>query len=90
MGQQAISTIHPEILENDMVKDSASISWDDFSYALGAFYFWKPGDYTNYYKDIISSEGNLLFAGDHCSLDCGWIHGAIISSLRAVEELVQK
>lgn len=88
---EAISNIHPEILESGMVKDeNASIFWDEYKFAGGAFCFMKPSDFSNYYSDTIKPEGNLFFAGEHCSLDQGWIQGAIISSLRAVEELVQK
>lgn len=86
----AVSKIHPEILEDGMVKDSTSISWDNYNNSLGAFCFMKPGDFTNYYQDVISPEGNLFFAGEHCSLDNGWIQGAIISSLKAVEDLVKQ
>lgn len=88
---EAISNIHPEILESGMVKnESASIFWDEYKFAGGAFCFMKPSDFSNYYSDTIKPEGNLFFAGEHCSLDQGWIQGAIISSLRAVEEIVQK
>ena len=45
-------------------------------------------------RDIITSrsasEGNLFFTGEHCSIDHGWIQGAIISSLKVIEELVTK
>ncbi|WP_298898172.1 NAD(P)/FAD-dependent oxidoreductase [uncultured Psychroserpens sp.] len=88
--KDAVSKIHPEIIEDDMVKDGASIYWDNYKYAKGAFCFMKPGDFTNYYQDVISPEGNLFFAGEHCSLDNGWIQGAIISSLKAVEDLVKQ
>lgn len=84
----AISHIHPEILQEGMVKDSASISWDSYKHNLGAFCFMKPGDFTHYYKATLRPEGNLFFAGEHCSLDNGWIQGAIISGLKAVEDLL--
>lgn len=84
----AVSKIHPEIIEDGMVKDHASISWDNYKYSKGAFCFMKPGDFSNFYHDAISQEGNLFFAGEHCSLDNGWIQGAIISALKAVEDLV--
>lgn len=84
----AISKMHPEIIEDGMVKDHASISWDGYKYSNGAFCFMKPGDFSNFYQGAISPEGNLFFAGEHCSLDNGWIQGAIVSSLQAVEDLV--
>lgn len=85
----AVSKIHPEILEKGMVKDSESISWDNYKYSLGAFCFMRPGDFSNYYENAIAPEENLFFAGEHCSLDNGWIQGAIISSLRVLENLVK-
>lgn len=86
--KEAVSKIHPEVLEEGMVIDNASIFWDEYAYAAGAFCFMRPGDYTNYYQAAIASEGNLRFAGEHCSLDNGWIQGSIISSLNAVEQIV--
>jgi monoamine oxidase len=86
----AVANIHPEILENGMIKDAATIFWDTYRYSNGAFCFMKPGDFVNYYADAIKPEGNLHFAGEHCSLDNGWIQGAIISSLKVVESIVSK
>ena len=86
----AVSKIHPEIIEEGMVKDHASISWDNYKYSKGAFSFMKPGDFSNYYQNVISPEGNLFFAGEHCSLDNGWIQGSIISAINSIEQLVKK
>jgi len=87
---EAIANIHPEIIEKGMVKEHASMFWDENKYAGAAFSFMRPGDFSSYYVDTIKPEGNLFFAGEHCSLDNGWIQGAIISSLRAVENLVER
>lgn len=86
----AVSKIHPEIIEEGMVKDQASISWDNYKYSKGAFCFMKPGDFSNYYQNAISPEGNLFFAGEHCSLDNGWIQGSIISAINTIQQLVKK
>jgi monoamine oxidase len=40
------------------------------------------------HDDTTTPEGDLHFAGEHTSLDTGWIHGAVASSLRAVREIV--
>ena len=42
-----------------------------------------------YYYASKKNEGNLYFAGEHCSLDPGWIQGAIKSALEVVEEIVK-
>lgn len=88
--KKAVGNIHPEILESDMILDSASIWWDEYKFASGAFCFMSPGDFVGHYQNTIKSEGNLFFAGEHCSLDYGWIQGAIISSYNVMEELVQR
>lgn len=83
----AVERFHPAIRK--FVDDKpASMYWDDFRWAGGAFCFMQPGDLRSYYQDAIQPEGRLHFAGEHCSLDQGWQQGAIISGLRAVEEIV--
>ncbi len=84
----AVGQIHPEALEPGMILDSVSMFWDEFDWTSGAFCFMKPKDFELYYQDTIEPEGKLLFAGEHCSLDQGWIQGAISSSLNAVLHLV--
>ena len=88
--KNAIANFHPEIEEDGMVDESASMFWDEYDWAGGAFCFMKPGDFVEYYKDTISPEENLFFAGEHCSLDQGWIQGAIISALRTIKDVVSK
>jgi monoamine oxidase len=85
---ECISEIHPEIKDPDMVQGSASMFWDEFDWSAGAFCFMKPGDFELYYKDTIEPEERLFFAGEHCSLDQGWMQGAAESAIRAVRSLV--
>jgi monoamine oxidase len=83
----SVARIHPEIAEPGMVKDYATISWDENPWSAGAFGMPTPGQHA-LYREAIKPEGNVHFAGEHTSLDQGWIQGALISSLRAVEEIV--
>ena len=85
-----VGQIHPEALEPGMILDSVSMFWDEFDWTAGAFCFMKPKDFELYYQDTIKPEGKLLFAGEHCSLDQGWIQGAISSALNAVLHLVKQ
>ncbi|MDJ0697420.1 NAD(P)/FAD-dependent oxidoreductase [Mastigocoleus sp. MO_188.B34] len=88
--KNTIANFHPEIMEKGMVDDSASIFWDEYDWAGGAFCFMNPGDFIRYYEDTIAPEGKLFFAGEHCSLDQGWIQGAIISALRTIKDIVSE
>lgn len=88
--RNCLAHIHPEILEDGMVEDCTSMFWDEFDWSGGAFCFLRPRDVDLYYADTIRPENNLFFAGEHCSLDQGWIQGAVSASLRAVKELVRR
>jgi monoamine oxidase len=94
--REVITVFHPELRpprnceerKHDIVLDYDSIFWDQHPWSRAAFCFMNPGDLEQYYSDAIRSEGHLHFAGEHCSLDQGWIQGALISGLRAVEGVV--
>ncbi|MDX0679886.1 FAD-dependent oxidoreductase [Sinorhizobium medicae] len=81
-----IRNFHQDI--DKYVDDECSMYWDDFRWSRGAFCFMHPGDLRDYYHAAIRPEGRLHFAGEHCSLDQGWMQGAVMSGLRAVEEVV--
>jgi monoamine oxidase len=85
-----ISRFHPEITEKGMVDDHVSMFWDAYRWSAGSFSFLFPGQQTTLYKHAIQPEGNIHFAGEHCSLYNAWIQGALVSALRAVEEIVIK
>ncbi len=87
--KKVIANFHPEVIEDGVVTDHDSIFWDEYEWSGGAFCFMRPGDFVKYYKSTIKKEGRLHFAGEHCSLDQGWIQGAIVSALRVVEEVVE-
>lgn len=86
--KQSISRFHPEILEDGMVTDHASIAWNDYKWSAGAFAFLWPRQLEDLYEKAIQPDGRLFFAGEHCSTDQAWIQGALISSMRAVEQIV--
>jgi monoamine oxidase len=83
-----IARIHPEIAEDGMVDDFASMFWDSYPWTNASFAELLPGQQSTIHADTIAPEGNVHFAGEHTSLDTGWIQGAISSALRAVREIV--
>jgi monoamine oxidase len=83
-----LEKFHPTL--RHYVNDHASISWQDYQWSRGAFCFMQPGDLRHYYHAAIRPEGRLHFAGEHCSLDQAWIQGAMVSGLRAVDEIVRQ
>jgi monoamine oxidase len=83
-----IARIHPEILEPGMIDDVASMFWDSYPWANGSFAELLPGQQQSLHTVSTTPEGNVHFAGEHTSLDTGWIQGAVSSALRAVREVV--
>jgi monoamine oxidase len=85
-----LEKFHPEIRQNiDRDDPMKSIFWDSYRWSRGAFCAMRPGDMTKYHHTSRKSEGNLFFAGEHCSLEPAWIQGAIKSALDAVEEIIK-
>src|SRR5262249_24092401 len=80
-----ISRFHPELPK--YADDHASMVWDQFKWSARAVSFLRPGDQTAYLQNAVQVEGAVHFAGEHCSTDQAWIQGAILSGLRAVEEV---
>jgi monoamine oxidase len=83
-----VTRFHPEL--QMYADDHASMVWDQFKWSAGAFSFLQPGDQTAYLQNAVQAEGAVHFAGEHCSTDQAWIQGAIMSGLRAVEEIVAR
>ena len=55
-------------------------------WARGAFAMFAPGSRPAQ-ADIVSPEGKIDFAGEHCSLYHAWIEGALESGVRAARAI---
>lgn len=85
-----VEKMHPELRQHLLPTESEmSISWDSYRWSRGAFCGMRPNDMRKYHHASKKREGRLYFAGEHCSLDPGWIQGAIKSGLDAVEDLLK-
>ncbi|MFH9732876.1 flavin monoamine oxidase family protein [Streptomyces sp. NPDC017260] len=58
-------------------------SWTRDHYAYGEASVLFPGQHTELFPDIPTSEGPLHFAGDHTSIKPAWIEGALESAVRS-------
>ncbi len=85
----SISKFHEEIAKPGQVIGNASMFWDENKWSTGAFTHFDSSDPDWYYQAGLKPEGRLHFAGEHLSPAPGWIQGALISSLRAVLEMVK-
>lgn len=85
-----IAKIHPEVAQEGMVRETGGMFWDEYPWmAGGAFSFPGPGQHP-LTALAARPEAGIHFAGEHSSYDNGWIQGAMISGLRALEEIVRE
>jgi monoamine oxidase len=81
-----LEKLHPGIRED--VQCSASRSWDNHPWARGAFAIAEPNETLAHFDNARRPEGGVYFAGEHLSFNRGWMQGAIISALEAVETML--
>jgi monoamine oxidase len=80
-----VERIHPRIRQE--FESGASHAWYDDRYAGGAFALFDPEQQTKLQEDIVSREGRIFFAGEHCSLHHAWIQGALESGILAARQI---
>jgi monoamine oxidase len=82
-----LALVHPELLKENTLLQTASWSWDNHPNSGGAFAWYLPGQYAALHRHVISPEGRIFFAGEHASVTHTWMQGALESALRAVREM---
>ncbi len=80
-----VAQIHPQVTEEFEV--GTSKMWHEDEFACGAFALFEPGQNLQLHRHIISPEGRVYFAGEHCSLVHRWIQGSIESGLRCADDI---
>lgn len=93
---KTIQYLYPEVAINEVFagyddgKNSKTWFWDEHA-GGGAFSFYSPGQFSNIYPILTTSEceGTLNFAGEACSLRHGWIVGALNSAYNSVMNILK-
>lgn len=63
--------------------------WLSNTWSKGSYSFWKVGQYTTLAGVAGEREGNILFAGEHTSVNYqGYLNGAVESGERASQEIL--
>ena len=89
--KKVVAKIHPEIEQEGMVVDMASMAWGDYKWSLSGCTIRWDGNQSNHtisYLEAARPLNTLFFAGEHCSSFPGWIQGSIESALEAVYDIV--
>lgn len=72
--------VHPTYRQN--LSDGISVAWSKVPYSLGGWSVSTPSTL------LQAPDGPFLFAGDHLTYLQGWQEGAVISSLNALNNLL--
>ena len=89
--QEVVAKIHPEIQQEGMIVDKASIAWGNYKWSAGGCTIHWDGDESNHtinYLEAARPQNTLFFAGEHCSRFPAWIQGSLESALEAVYDIV--
>jgi monoamine oxidase len=76
---------HPGMREH--FSAGASKAWDNEPFQRGAYAYFKPGQVRTLLPHLGRAEGRYHFCGDHTSLRPGFMHGALASAWRVVDEI---
>lgn len=68
---------------------SLTVNWAE-SYAGGAYAHYAPGQLREYAPEIPRPIGRLHFAGEHTELVAPGLEGAVVSGMRAANEVVER
>ena len=91
--KNVVGKIHPEIKQEGMVVDTASIAWGDYKWSAGGCTIHWDGNESNHtinYLEAARPQNTLFFAGEHCSRFPAWIEGSLESALEAVYDIVSQ
>jgi monoamine oxidase len=84
-----VERFHPQIRDYmDYSEPYASMVWDQYPFAAGAFATPKPYDLQMFFPAASQPIGRLFFAGEHLSPYPTWIQGGLWSALQAVQQIV--
>jgi monoamine oxidase len=84
-----VERFHPQIRDYmDYSEPYASMVWDQYPFAAGAFATPKPYDLQMFFPAASQPLGRLFFAGEHLSPYPTWIQGGLWSALHAVQQIV--
>jgi monoamine oxidase len=82
---EMMERVHPGMREH--YEGSASYSWIEDPWALGAGAEFKAGQLSAHYHALRQPEGRIHFAGEHTSPWSGWMNGGLESGNRAAGEI---
>ena len=83
------SVFHPAEYKAEF-RSGTSLAWSRMPWILGCCATWTEESRETHYQDLVSMEGRIVLAGEHCSYYGCWQEGALLSSIDAITRLHQR
>jgi monoamine oxidase len=83
-----LSRVHLQLCDGQIVRHTASWSWDEHRLSSGAFAWFMPGQHASLHEALLVPEGRIFLAGEHVSLAHTWMQGALESAVQSVRALL--
>lgn len=80
------SVFHPAEYKAEF-RSGTSLAWSRMPWILGCCATWTEESRETHYQDLVSMDGRIVLAGEHCSYYGCWQEGALLSSLDAITRL---
>jgi len=78
-----------EIIESNYL-DHYAYDWYKNPRTVGAFAYFGPGQFSNWYNDLTQSDGKHIIIGEAASVHHAWDVGALESAVRGVYQFLWK
>ena len=79
-----------EYLENT-VEDYVTFNWNQYSWSLGGFCYFRPEQKRlfSYVMTLPEYNYKVFFAGEHLSSTHGWLNGALLTGMKAANDIAK-
>lgn len=83
------AVLHPAHYKAEFLS-GATVAWSRMPWILGCCAKWSEESRAAHYQDLVSMDGRIVLAGEHCSYYGCWQEGALLSALDAITRLHQR
>lgn len=83
------AVLHPAHYKAEFL-NGATVAWSRMPWILGCCAKWSEESRAAHYQDLVSMDGRIVLAGEHCSYYGCWQEGALLSALDAITRLHQR
>ncbi|MGH3828938.1 MAG: flavin monoamine oxidase family protein [Pseudonocardiaceae bacterium] len=85
-----LAEVHPQLRDPETVRETMSVVWGERRWSKGCVarrWDMTDAERAREVERAARPQGRLFFAGEHCSINTGWVNAGIESALGAVAQI---